>query len=487
MKFTFVILAVAVLLTAGAVSARLPGEILDIPEEMKKNAPPGTYWDEELGVFVFDPPIPVMPPQGALLGIDDDPMIWFDDGVMLYFIPIQQNYFALTKMPTPECRSGEFQILTVWLACYNSYESQPDPGVVYIYGHEVLGECAGPANPYADKVGDAFAYRNFVGEPFDYENNQVVWTVIPFDDDPDNPVVISEDNFWVAMDYRGIVETFGSAYTVGDFRLDIAPSEYENRFFEGSSDYCPTLLPSYGAWMIRATGRCVGELVESPIDIKPRSCPNPFGIKQKGVTPVAILGTDDLDVMDIDPSTIYLEGVPPLRWAYEDVARPFPGELCDCWTEGPDGHMDLTIKFDSPALLEALQPVSDGDILTLELVWELNDLTPMVGYDCMIIRDRGKGPQSFVDLFDNKTFALFQNSPNPFKSGTSICFSLPEKSHTTLTVHDLSGRLVSVVADGEFAAGAHTVEWNADVPSGIYFYRIKAGELSAGRRMVVLR
>jgi hypothetical protein len=43
------------------------------------------------------------------------------------------------------------------------------------------------------------------------------------------------------------------------------------------------------------------------------------------------------------------------------------------------------------------------------------------------------------------------------------------------------------VADGEFTAGSHTVEWNADVPAGVYFCRIEAGENNAGRRMVVLR
>ena len=64
--------------------------------------------------------------------------------------------------------------------------------------------------------------------------------------------------------------------------------------------------------------------------------------------PVAVMGTDEFDVTQIDPATIVLGregievGVQLLRWAYEDMATPFEGELCDCHTLGP---------FVSPALL----------------------------------------------------------------------------------------------------------------------------------------
>ncbi|UCB52150.1 MAG: hypothetical protein JSV10_09215, partial [Candidatus Zixiibacteriota bacterium] len=99
------------------------------------------------------------------------------------------------------------------------------------------------------------------------------------------------------------------------------------------------------------------------LDIKPRSCPNPFNAQPKGMLPVAILGTEDFDATSVDPATVMLEGVSPLRWHYEDVATPFdPGEdSCDCTTEGPDGHMDLTLKFGHRGVLAALEPVFDGE------------------------------------------------------------------------------------------------------------------------------
>ena len=53
--------------------------------------------------------------------------------------------------------------------------------------------------------------------------------------------------------------------------------------------------------------------IEVPMDIKPTSCPNPLNKKDKGVLPVAILGTEDYDVTMVDPSSVQLAGVVPLR------------------------------------------------------------------------------------------------------------------------------------------------------------------------------
>lgn len=472
MKFGLVILAVAVLLLAGTASGRWMGPP-ELVEEFKNNPPPGSHWDEELGLFRLDEPIPLNPPREALLSIDQDE-ISFDDGYVWLFAVQQNDYFALTKFPTPGCEDGIWVLTAVWLGVYNVGPGIDD-GEVVVYDHDP-GDCAG----------DVLGIEDFTPDPYIGDEPEAQWQQIDF-----YPwIAITEDEFWVAWDYRpGLYPDPNeqSVYGIGGWAPDLPPED-RLRFFEAPPFNCP-MLTNYGnVWLIRAFGHCDGVITGHPIDIKPQSCPNPLGVKDKGVIPMAILGTMDFDVSEIDPSTILFEGeLPPIRWAYEDVAEPFPGELCDCWTNGPDGYVDLTLKFDAPALIEVLGDIENGDILEVELTWSLYNGIQMSGSDCMIVRAKGKGPQNFVDRLENNTFALFQNSPNPFKSGTSICFSLPEKSHTTLTVHDLTGRLVSVVADGEFAAGAHTVEWNADVPSGIYFYRIKAGDLAAGRRMVVLR
>lgn len=78
--------------------------------------------------------------------------------------------------------------------------------------------------------------------------------------------------------------------------------------------------------------------------------------------------------------------------------------------------------------------------------------------------------------------------PNPFSGTTSLTFELPHEQTARLSVHDPSGRLVSRLAEGRFAAGTHTREWNARaVPAGTYFYRLETEEGSITRKMTLLR
>lgn len=129
------------------------------------------------------------------------------------------------------------------------------------------------------------------------------------------------------------------------------------------------------------------------VDIKPGSCPNPINPKGKGVLPVAICGTDDLDVTTIDPATILLTReeypgeVEPLRWSYEDVATPFEGELCDCHDENGDGIMDLTFKFRKKEVIETLELADAcGDTIPLTITGNLKEEegeTPIIGHDCV--------------------------------------------------------------------------------------------------------
>jgi hypothetical protein len=113
------------------------------------------------------------------------------------------------------------------------------------------------------------------------------------------------------------------------------------------------------------------------VDIKPGSCENPINEKSRGVLPVAILGTADFDVTTIDPVTIRLAGVAPIRSAVEDVAAPavsgagFGGCGVDCTDEGPDGWDDLTLKFRNQEIIAALNHYQDRECLELKLTGHL--------------------------------------------------------------------------------------------------------------------
>jgi hypothetical protein len=100
-----------------------------------------------------------------------------------------------------------------------------------------------------------------------------------------------------------------------------------------------------------------------------------------------------LDVCKIDPETVVLsrdgvaEAVQPLSWAYEDVATPFEGQLCDCHTLGPDGFIDLVLTFCTTELTTLLK-LSEvlGEAVELTLTGNLRGefgTIPILGKDCI--------------------------------------------------------------------------------------------------------
>ncbi len=122
------------------------------------------------------------------------------------------------------------------------------------------------------------------------------------------------------------------------------------------------------------------------VDVKPRSCPNPLNVKSSGVLPVAILGSEDVDVNEIVETSILLEGVGAIRHSFEDVAAPvLDANDCNCTTDGPDGFLDLTLKFKTQEIVEVIGEVNDGDVLTLELTGVLFGETPIEGADCIVV------------------------------------------------------------------------------------------------------
>jgi hypothetical protein len=90
-------------------------------------------------------------------------------------------------------------------------------------------------------------------------------------------------------------------------------------------------------------------------------------------------------------------------------------------------------------------------------------------------------------------FSLEKNFPNPFNPDTEIKFSLAEASQVSLNVYNILGQVVRTLVDEELPAGPHSVTWDgkngqgSDVASGVYFYRMKAGNFESTERMTLLR
>jgi len=89
-------------------------------------------------------------------------------------------------------------------------------------------------------------------------------------------------------------------------------------------------------------------------------------------------------------------------------------------------------------------------------------------------------------------YALGANYPNPFNPSTTITYQLPEAGHVTLQVYDLTGKVVNTLVSDYRPAGYHKVVWNGrdskatPVATGVYFYRIMAGQAYAETRKMVL-
>ena len=85
-------------------------------------------------------------------------------------------------------------------------------------------------------------------------------------------------------------------------------------------------------------------------------------------------------------------------------------------------------------------------------------------------------------------FGLSQNYPNPFNPSTTISFSIPSKSFVSLKIFDQLGREVSTIVSEEMSAGSYSRQWNAaNLPSGVYFYRLQAGSFIETKKLILLR
>lgn len=83
---------------------------------------------------------------------------------------------------------------------------------------------------------------------------------------------------------------------------------------------------------------------------------------------------------------------------------------------------------------------------------------------------------------------LYPNYPNPFNPSTSIRFALPESDFVKLTIHDLTGRIVSDITLGNLSAGQHMYTFNAShLPSGQYFYRIRTRSGAVNGKMTLIK
>jgi hypothetical protein len=352
---------------------------------------------------------------------------------------------------------------------------------------------------------------------------------IPVGGTPGTLALTPNNNYLYVLNldqYISIVNV--SADTVLETITGLGNNPRDIEFTKGGSRAYVSYYYSYPE--ITILGTAAPEMETVSFDIKPGSCPNPLNIKsededdddngedswvkdgddvmaakekdhckkkKKAVLPAAILGTADFDVSLIDPTTVTLQGVPALRWEIEDEAALVidPVDTCDCTEEEHDGYPDLVLKFNKQALIDTLGEVYDGQEVVLTVAGQLTDGTPFEGYDCILIRkhdddedeEGDDGYDGDSDIVETGTM-LKGNYPNPFNPVTEISFSLVNSGDVKVEIFNVMGQKVATVVDGFMEAGQHTVLWDAsDFSSGVYFYRLTAGDLVETRKMMLLK
>ncbi len=87
-----------------------------------------------------------------------------------------------------------------------------------------------------------------------------------------------------------------------------------------------------------------------------------------------------------------------------------------------------------------------------------------------------------------ENFSLSQNFPNPFNPTTNIKFTMPKDGNVTLKVYDMIGSEVKTLVEGNHKAGIYNIYFDgSELSSGVYFYRLTAGNFTETRKMILIK
>ncbi|MFH1893347.1 MAG: T9SS type A sorting domain-containing protein [Candidatus Zixiibacteriota bacterium] len=194
---------------------------------------------------------------------------------------------------------------------------------------------------------------------------------------------------------------------------------------------------------------------------------------------------------------------PALALSEISTAIDAAGNFTVCWTDARSGHPSVYMAVvTSDDIVGSATPVAHPGV---EARAEHCALA-MTGHDVFAVwsdnRNAGNGFDIYANSYDYSPTAaddldqpivpagykLSQNYPNPFNPITTIGFYLAKSGAASIQVHNLLGQLVAREEWEHLGAGWHSYEFvGADIPSGVYFYRLTAGDFNTSKKMLLLK
>ncbi len=191
-------------------------------------------------------------------------------------------------------------------------------------------------------------------------------------------------------------------------------------------------------------------------------------------------------VVQTFPASAGLVGVNTLQIRYAEGSAE---------SNGIDSSLEMTLRVHHWDDAGAQWTLVGGTVDTAnnEVSVKIAELGTYALFTTDIQTDVGDGEHGEAGVTLPKQFVVNQNHPNPFNPTTEISYSLPIKAEVTIAIYNVLGQRVKFFEQGEQSAGAYSVTWDAtdergkSVASGVYFYKVSAGEFSASRKMVLMK
>jgi hypothetical protein len=144
----------------------------------------------------------------------------------------------------------------------------------------------------------------------------------------------------------------------------------------------------------------------------------------------------------------------------------------DGWQYYQNDHTIIMVDLDGKGINGTIELEFNGELKVKENI--LSDWS-------------GHGISAVVNMMPEK-MALNTAYPNPFNPVTSISYTLSGMEHVTLSVYNLTGRLIETLVDDKQDAGSYTLEWDAaQLPSGMYFLRMETGNEMFHQKLMLLK